>query len=97
MFFMRLIEGSGLQCRPQPECEYTWVLGIRSGKQSSAYGPWEDGIGEYFKPVQASLYSGFAGDSLGVGSTEPNIDVAECAERSRLRFVRQPGQSQPLR
>jgi len=56
---------------------YTWVLG--SPKWKMALGVWALGGWQLGGVFQAStgvpFTPGFAGDSLGVGSTEPNIDV----------------------
>ena len=56
---------------------YTWVLGIPKWKWE--FGVWALGAWQLGGVFQAStgvpFTPGFAGDSLGVGSTEPNIDV----------------------
>lgn len=56
---------------------YTWVLGIPKWK--TEFGVWALGGWQLGGVFQAStgvpFTPGFAGDSLGVGSTEPNIDV----------------------
>lgn len=56
---------------------YTWVLGSPTWKMGFgvwALGGWQLG-GVFQAGTGVPFTPGFAGDSLGVGSTEPNIDV----------------------
>ena len=56
---------------------YTWVLGTPKWKTAfgvRAFGGWQLG-GVFQASTGVPFTPGFAGDSLGVGSTEPNIDV----------------------
>jgi len=56
---------------------YTWVLGAPKWKMGFgvwALGGWQLG-GVFQASTGVPFTPGFAGDSLGVGSTEPNIDV----------------------
>ena len=56
---------------------YTWVLGSPKWKMGfglRALGGWQLG-GVFQASTGVPFTPGFAGDSLGVGSTEPNIDV----------------------
>src|SRR5467141_81544 len=56
---------------------YTWVLGTPKWKTAfgvRAFGGWQLG-GVFQASAGVPFTPGFAGDSLGVGSTEPNIDV----------------------
>src|SRR5467141_1564277 len=56
---------------------YTWVLG--APKWKTGFGVWALGgwqLGGVFEASTGVPFTpGFAGDSLGVGSTEPNVDV----------------------
>jgi len=56
---------------------YTWVLGTpkwKTGIGVWALGGWQLG-GVFEASTGVPFTPGFAGDSLGVGSTEPNVDV----------------------
>ncbi len=56
---------------------YTWVLGTpkwKSGFAVGALGGWQLG-GVFQASTGVPFTPGFAGDTLGVGSTDPNIDV----------------------
>jgi hypothetical protein len=56
---------------------YTWELGTpkwKTGFGVRAFGGWQLG-GVFQASTGVPFTPGFAGDSLGVGSTEPNIDV----------------------
>ncbi len=58
--------------------DYTWVLGAPN-KWKTGFGVWALGgwqLGGVFEASTGIPFTpGFAGDSLGVGSTEPNVDV----------------------
>jgi len=66
---------------------YTWVLGTPKWKMGFgvwALGGWQLG-GVFQASTGVPFTPGFAGDSLGVGSTEPNIDVPNVLARPGCR------------
>jgi hypothetical protein len=72
---------------------YTWVLGTPKWKTAfgvRAFGGWQLG-GVFQASTGVPFTPGFAGDSLGVGSTEPNIDVPNALTGSGCGSYVNPG------
>src|SRR5690242_371579 len=72
---------------------YTWVLG--TPKWKSQFADWALGGWEVSGVFQAStgvpFTPGFAGDTLGVASTDPNVDVPNVIARAGCRSLVNPG------